>query len=150
MRTPRPIQPDPAAAGVAARRRTFLTMAGGVVAAATLPRARAQGSGGTSAQTITAVTLIHGLPGREVDLKEHLLSLSGPTRAEPGCLAYDLYQSPERRHEFMRLEVWRSREALERHKTMPHLAASFEKRQREGWKTEIMVFERVPEERGSR
>lgn len=92
---------------------------------------------------ITAVTLIHGLPGREEDLKAHLLSLSGPTRAEPGCRLYNLYQSADRKHEFMRLEVWDSPASLEAHKQTPHLRASFEKRQREGWTTEIMVFQRA-------
>lgn len=92
---------------------------------------------------ITAVTLIHGLPGRDEDLRAHLLSLSAPTRAEAGCLQYDLYQSPQNPHEFMRLEVWESAEHLETHKRTPHLRASFEKRQREGWTTEIMVFRRA-------
>lgn len=41
-------------------------------------------------------------------------------------------------------EIWTSRDALESHKQMPHLSASFEKRQREGWSTEIAVWRRVP------
>ncbi|HSC29916.1 MAG TPA: heme-binding protein [Vicinamibacterales bacterium] len=106
------------------------------------------GSVARDGRRIIAVTLIHGLPGQAADLKAHLLSLTGPTRAEPGSLAYELYQSPQSPHEFMRFEVWKNRDALELHKTLPHLRASFEKRQREGWKTEIMVFERVPEESG--
>ncbi len=92
---------------------------------------------------ITAVTLIHGLPGMEAGLKQHLLSLSAPTRAEPGCLRYDLYQSTVNPHEFMRLEVWSSIDALEAHKRTPHLRASFERRQREGWTTEILTFQRA-------
>jgi quinol monooxygenase YgiN/quercetin dioxygenase-like cupin family protein len=92
---------------------------------------------------ITAVTFIHGLPGKEFDLKTHLLSLSAPTRAEAGCLQYDLYQSSANPHEFMRLEVWQSPAHLEAHKQAPHLRASFEKRQREGWTTEILVFQRA-------
>jgi len=92
---------------------------------------------------ITAVTLIHGLPGMESDLKSHLVSLSAPTRAEPGCLQYDLYQSSANPHEFMRLEVWQSPAHLEAHKQTPHLRASFDKRQREGWTTEILVFQRA-------
>jgi gluconolactonase len=90
---------------------------------------------------LTAVTLVHGLAGREADLREHLLSLSAPTRAEAGCLRYDLYQSTVAPHEFMRLEVWTSPAALEAHKETPHLRASFEKREREGWTTEIMTFQ---------
>jgi quinol monooxygenase YgiN/quercetin dioxygenase-like cupin family protein len=94
-------------------------------------------------EQITAVTLVHGLPSKEADLKAHLLSLSVPTRAESGCLQYDLYQSSVNPHEFMRLEVWESPAHLAAHKGTPHLRASFEKRQREGWTTEIMVFQRA-------
>jgi len=92
-----------------------------------------------------AVTLIRGIEGKEDDLRQHLLSLAAPTRAEPGCIRYDLYQSPERKNHFMRYEIWTSPEALEAHKAMPHLRASFEKRQREGWTTEILTWRRVPE-----
>jgi quinol monooxygenase YgiN len=96
-------------------------------------------------QRITAVTLIHGIPGKEEELKQHLLSLAGPTRAEKGCITYDLYQSPDQKHEFMRFEVWESLDALEVHKKTPPLKASFEKRQREGWTTQIVIWNRVPE-----
>ncbi len=96
-------------------------------------------------QRITAVTLIHGIPGKEEELKRHLLSLAGPTRAEKGCITYDLYQSPDQKHEFMRFEVWESLDALEAHKKTPPLKASFEKRQREGWTTQIVIWNRVPE-----
>jgi len=125
-------------------RRSFLKVAGG--AAAALPFVRAPAAEvALNDGTITAVTLIHGIPGGEEDLKQHLLSLAAPTRAEPGCIAYDLYQSPERKEEFMRFEVWRSADDLEAHKKMPHLQASFEKRKQEGWTTEILTWERVPE-----
>lgn len=96
-----------------------------------------------TASPITAVTLIHGIPGKEEELMAHLLSLTAPTLAEEGCLRYDLVQSPVNRHEFMRYEVWTSVEALEAHKQTPHIRASFEKRQREGWTTEILVWEPV-------
>jgi quinol monooxygenase YgiN len=72
----------------------------------------------------------------------HLLSLSAPTRAEPGCLRYDLYQSAEDPKEFVRHEVWRSLADLEAHKATPHLRASFERRLREGWSTEITLWRR--------
>lgn len=94
---------------------------------------------------VTAFTLIHGLPGQEDELRDHLVSLAAPTRAEPGAIAYDLYQSPDRRNEFLRFEMWESLDALEAHKRAPHIQASFERRQREGWTTEIVLWERVPE-----
>jgi quinol monooxygenase YgiN/quercetin dioxygenase-like cupin family protein len=92
---------------------------------------------------LTAVTFIHGIEGQEDELKEHLLSLEAPTKTEPGCLAYDLYQSSDHKNEFMRFEVWRDLRALEAHKQTPHLKASFEKRQKEGWKTEITLWNRI-------
>jgi len=92
---------------------------------------------------LTAVTFIHGIEGKEEELKRHLLSLTAPTRAEPGNIAYDLYQSANKTNEFLRFEVWRSPEALEEHKKSPPLKQSFELRQREGWTTEITLWNRV-------
>lgn len=123
-------------------RRRFLSLAAAAGAgAAALPE---RGAAEASAEWVAAVTRIHGIPGREDDLRQHLLSLAGPTRAESGCVVYDLYQAPDAPHEFMRFEIWTSEAALEAHKRMPHLRASFEKRQREGWSTEIVVWRRVP------
>ncbi len=94
-------------------------------------------------ELLTAVTFITGLEGKEEELKGELLALSAATRAEPGNLQYDLYQSPEKKNEFLRLEVWRNPAALEEHKLTPHIKASFKKRQEQGWKTNITVWKRV-------
>lgn len=59
------------------------------------------------ADLLTAVTFIRGPAGGEEDLLRELLSTTAPTRAEPGNLRYDLYQSPTNRNYFMRFEVWR-------------------------------------------
>jgi len=132
-------------AGGRETRRAFLKAAGGTAVGATLPVAAAATDPAPRNEVITAITFIHGLPGREEDLLAHLLSLAAPTRAEAGCVNYDLYQSEEARHEFMRHEVWASAAALEAHKKAPHLKASWEKRQREGWTTQITVWKRVVE-----
>lgn len=92
---------------------------------------------------LTAVTFIRGIEGKEEELKRELLSLTGPTRAEPGNLAYDLYESTSKKNHFMRYEVWRNPEALELHKATPHIKASFAKRQEQGWTTEITTWKRV-------
>jgi quinol monooxygenase YgiN len=94
--------------------------------------------------SLTAFTFIHGLPGQGEQLKQHLLSLTTPTLAEPGAVRYDLYQSETNPDEFLRFEVWRDPAALEAHKRTPHLRDSFERRQREGWKTEITLWKPVP------
>jgi gluconolactonase len=104
-----------------------------------------KGEGEAPSEALTAFTRIHGLPGHEEDLKAHLLSLAAPTHAEPGAIRYDLYQSPSQPAEFLRHEVWASEAALEAHKKSPPLMASWEKRQREGWSTDIQVWKRVPE-----
>jgi beta-alanine degradation protein BauB len=96
-------------------------------------------------QLLTAITFIRGPEGSEADLMSELLSTSEPTRAEPGNLAYDLFQSPTNKNLFMRFEIWRNPEALEAHKQTPHLKASFERRKNKGWMTEITTWRRVPE-----
>ncbi|HEX9636464.1 MAG TPA: antibiotic biosynthesis monooxygenase [Acidobacteriota bacterium] len=107
------------------------------------PAASASGPTMPSEELLTAVTFIRGLEGKEDQLKRELLALEAPTRAEPGNITYDLYQSPVKKNEFMRYEVWRNPEALEEHKATPHLRASFKKRQEQGWTTEITLWNRV-------
>ncbi len=103
-------------------------------------------AGAALGNVLTAVTFIEGRPGSSEDVKRELLSLTAPTRAESGAIAYDLYQSVDRPGRFMRIEVWRDASALEAHKLTPHLKASFERRKNAGWMTEITRWERVPEE----
>ncbi len=81
-------------------RRAFLGTAAGAAVAAALPGRPAPAAEPPGDPQITAVTLIHGIPGKEEDLKLHLLSLAGPTRAEPGCITYRSWSSsgcPSRR-----------------------------------------------------
>jgi quinol monooxygenase YgiN len=98
---------------------------------------------------LTAVTFIRGMEGKDDELMRELLSTTAPTRAEPGNLIYDLYQSPEKKNYFMRFEVWRNPAALEEHKQTPHLKASFERRKNQGWMTEITTWKRVRDYAGA-
>lgn len=92
---------------------------------------------------LTAVTFIRGMAGKAEEVKQELFSIEEPTRAEPGNVVYDLYQSPDNENEFMRFEVWRSAEDLELHKATPHLKASFERRKSQGWTTQITTWKRI-------
>jgi quinol monooxygenase YgiN/quercetin dioxygenase-like cupin family protein len=112
----------------------------------TPPTGKAAGQSVPEDELLTAVTFIRGMEGKEEEVKRELLSLTAPTRAEPGNITYDLYQSPDKKNFFMRLEVWRNPEALEIHKATPHIKASFEKRQKQGWMTEITTWKRVRED----
>jgi quinol monooxygenase YgiN/quercetin dioxygenase-like cupin family protein len=97
------------------------------------------------AEALTAITYIRGPAGKDAEIERELKSLTGPTRAEPGALRYDLYRSVTETGAFLRFEVWRSPEDLEAHKRTPHLRASFERRKDQNWKTDITLWRRVPE-----
>lgn len=104
---------------------------------------QAAASKSSEADLLTAITFIRGPEGTEHDLLTELLSTTAPTRAEPGNVRYDLYQSPTNKNYFMRFEIWRNPQALEEHKMTPHLRASFERRKNKGWMTEITTWKRV-------
>lgn len=116
----------------------------GILVELKTPGAERAGKSADSAKDwLTAVTFIRGAAGKEEAIKRELLSLTAPTRAEPGSIQYDLYQSASQPNEFMRFEVWRNLEALELHKASPYLKASFERRKDQGWITEITLWKRV-------
>lgn len=54
-------------------------------------------------------------------LKAELLKLIEPTRAENGCLQYDLHQDNETPAHFMFFEIWESRDAWQVHMNAQHL-----------------------------
>lgn len=70
---------------------------------------------------LTVVAEILAKPGCEQRLREELLRLIEPTRAEEGCLQYDLHESTEQPGRFLFYENWTSRAALDRHLATPHL-----------------------------
>jgi len=108
----------------------------------TLPKAQETASA-NDPDLLTALTYIRGPAASESEIRQELLSTTAPTRAEPGNLKYDLYQSPNDKGSFLRLEVWRNGAALEEHKQTPPLKASFERRKAKGWTTEITTWKRV-------
>ena len=72
---------------------------------------------------LTVVAEMAAKPGKEDELKRHLLALVEPTRREDGCVQYDLHQSTSEPGRFVFYENWQSRELLERHLQSPHLQA---------------------------
>ncbi|MEM9481540.1 MAG: putative quinol monooxygenase [Verrucomicrobiota bacterium] len=60
----------------------------------------------------------------QIDLvKAELEKLIAPTRAENGCLQYDLHQDNEKPAHFLFFENWESRDLWQDHMAAPHLAA---------------------------
>jgi quinol monooxygenase YgiN len=58
-------------------------------------------------------------------LREALNGLAEATRQEPGCLAYDLYESAAAPGVFVTVERWTDQAALDAHMQAPHVAAAF-------------------------
>jgi quinol monooxygenase YgiN len=57
--------------------------------------------------------------GKEEQLRNALIEMLVPTRAERGCRLYELYES-NHRGLFYFYEEWESQDALDRHTTTPH------------------------------
>ena len=62
-------------------------------------------------------------PGKEEELKRHMIALVAPTLKEEGCVQYDLHQSTSEPGRFVFYENWTSREMLDRHSKSEHIAA---------------------------
>ncbi|WP_145266652.1 putative quinol monooxygenase [Calycomorphotria hydatis] len=55
-------------------------------------------------------------------VKTELIKLIETTRAEEGCVQYDLHQDNENPAHFLFFELWESRDLWQAHMAAPHLA----------------------------
>ena len=72
---------------------------------------------------LTIVAHVHAKSGKEDFVQGELLKLIPITRAEEGCLQYDLHQDNENPAHFVFYENWVSRELWQNHMNAPHLTA---------------------------
>ncbi len=70
---------------------------------------------------LTIVARIKARPDRVALVKAELGTLIAPTRAEQGCLQYDLHQDNEDPAVFLFYENWTSRELWQAHMGSRHL-----------------------------
>ncbi len=70
---------------------------------------------------VVVVAHLAAKPGCEEALKGILMSLIGQTRAEDGCVLYDLHQGIADPTKFVFYENWASQAALDTHLASPHL-----------------------------
>jgi quinol monooxygenase YgiN len=76
--------------------------------------------------TMTALTVIARLQakkGQEEELGRTLHGLVAPTRAEKGCVTYDLHRSHDDPGLFIFYETWETRPLWDDHMKSPHLVA---------------------------
>jgi quinol monooxygenase YgiN len=60
--------------------------------------------------------------GCEDKMKELLSAMVKPSKAEDGCILYEIVQYKENKRKFMAIETWASEEALDGHKATAHYA----------------------------
>jgi quinol monooxygenase YgiN len=70
---------------------------------------------------VTVVVRIKAKTGMEVRVRQALLNLLKPTRAERGCINFDIHQAPNDPSLFLFHENWVSEEDLKRHFETPHM-----------------------------
>ena len=70
---------------------------------------------------LTVIAKLKAKAGCEEQLGEVLKGLVAPTRAEQGCITYDLHRSHEDPGVFIFYETWETRPLWEAHMQSPHL-----------------------------
>jgi quinol monooxygenase YgiN len=74
-------------------------------------------------QLLTVVARLRAKPGQETELRHQLQRLVTPTRAEAGCITYELSESKSEPGHFLFYEVWKSDADLEEHFQTSHMQA---------------------------
>ena len=72
---------------------------------------------------LTVVATFTAKRGKEAEAAAALTALVAPTRAERGCVNYDLHRSTDDPRQFLFHENWTSKAELDRHLETPHIAA---------------------------
>jgi quinol monooxygenase YgiN len=72
---------------------------------------------------VTLVVAMRARPGQEAALEKELRALVAPSRAERGCIAYDLHVSSDQPGLFLLRETWASLKHHGRHWETPHVKA---------------------------
>ncbi len=74
-----------------------------------------------SAQPLTIVAILRARAGCEDELGRRLAELVAPTRAEPGCIHYDLHRDNTDPAVWVLYETWKSPADLDRHFAQDYL-----------------------------
>lgn len=74
-------------------------------------------------EKLTVVVRLRAKPGEEQRVEGELSALLAPTRAEPGCINFDLHRSEDDPSLFLVHENWESEAHLNEHFRTPHIEA---------------------------
>lgn len=78
-------------------------------------------------EAVKVLAKITAQHGKVEELKSLLLGLVGPTRAEKGCISYQLLQSKTDRSHFVFVEEWTSNAAIDEHMATSHVQDALSK-----------------------
>jgi len=70
---------------------------------------------------VTVLARFRAKKGKEELLKQAIMACVAPTRAEAGCINYDLHQRAGDQGDLILYENWRSKQDLDIHLEMPYL-----------------------------
>jgi quinol monooxygenase YgiN len=70
---------------------------------------------------VTVVVRLKAKAGMEARVRQELLNLLAPTRAEQGCINFGMHQDPVDAAPFLLHENWVSEDDLKRHFETPHI-----------------------------
>lgn len=76
---------------------------------------------------LTVIAKVRAKPEARAEVERELRALVEPTRAERGCINYDLHVSQQDPNVFLFYENWEDRAALDAHAASPHMNAWREK-----------------------
>jgi quinol monooxygenase YgiN len=77
------------------------------------------------AQSVKVVVKITVRPDKTGDARKLLAALAEKSRAEPGCVRYEVLQSATEPNVFGLLEEWENGPALEAHVVTPHVQQAY-------------------------
>ena len=78
-------------------------------------------------EAVKVLAKITAQHGKVEELKSLLLGLVGPTRAEKGCISYQLLQNKTDRSHFVSVEEWTSNAAIAEHMATSHVQDALSK-----------------------
>lgn len=76
---------------------------------------------------IRIMARITSQPQAAAQLRQVLQDLVGPSRKEPGCISYELFENDDNPIEFVTMEQWTDQAAADAHMATAHVAAAIAK-----------------------
>lgn len=70
---------------------------------------------------VTVIATMRAQAGKEAALQDFLTRLVGHTRAEAGCVDYDLHRQQDDPSVFVMYENWTDKSELDKHLQMPYM-----------------------------